>query len=42
MVRINGGLVPQEQIPKEELKEQLEEKLDRIMKQNGFDRRNIT
>lgn len=39
MVRINGELIPQEEIPEEVFKEQLEEKLDRTMKQNGFDRR---
>lgn len=39
MVRINGELIPQEEIPEEVFKEQLKEKLDRTMKQNGFDRR---
>lgn len=39
MVHINGEQILQEQIPKEIFKEQLEEKLDRTMEQNGFDRR---
>ncbi|MEE1085784.1 MAG: hypothetical protein U0L05_01220 [Schaedlerella sp.] len=38
-VRINGRLVLQEEIPQEEFKKLLREKIDKIMEQNGFDRR---
>lgn len=38
-VRINGELVLQEEIPREEFKKLLEKKFDEVMNNKGFDRR---